>query len=86
MLSVIACKHILNTKSSVHCAYVFAESALKKNISEFDRFEKFLFFVHLLSTDLYESKGENLTHQHLPFVFYSTCMVNKYQRGFAHWQ
>lgn len=78
MLSVIACKHILNTKSSVHCAYVFAESALKKNISEFDRFEKFLFFVHLLLTDL--------THQHLPFVFYSTCLVNKYQRGFAHWQ
>lgn len=81
MLSVI-----LNTKSSVHCANIFAESALEKNLSEFDRFEKFLFFVHLLLINLYGSKGENLTHQHLPFVFYSTCMVNKYQRGFAHWQ
>lgn len=70
----------------MHCANVFAENALEKNISEFDRFEKFLFFVHLLLIDLCESKGENLTHQHLPFVFYSTCMVNKYQRGFAHWQ
>lgn len=70
----------------MHCANVFAENALEKNISEFDRFEKFLFFVHLLLIDLYESKGENLTHQHLPFVFCSTCMVNKYQRGFAHWQ
>lgn len=62
MLLVIVCKYILNIKSSVYCVYVFVESVFKKNILEFDRFEKFLFFVYLLLIDLYESKGENLIY------------------------
>lgn len=62
MLLVIVCKYILNIKSSVYCVYVFVESVFKKNILEFDCFEKFLFFVYLLLIDLYESKGENLIY------------------------
>lgn len=62
MLLVIVCKYILNIKSSVYCVYVFVESVFKKNILEFDCFEKCLFFVYLLLIDLYESKGENLIY------------------------